>query len=180
MQKSRKTNLTLLVMAAIFSAMSIILGKLLAFNIGDLFRVSLENLPIIFMGIAFGPLWGAVVGAVADLLGCFAVGYAVNPIITLGAMSVGAVAGICSKFTKDRRGWGDILFSVTAAHTVGSILIKTAGLSWFYGTNYLSLLPYRALNYLVIIAVEYTIIYILIRNQEISGRIKKLGGGKES
>lgn len=166
-------------MAAIFSAMSIILGKFLAFNIGDLFRVSLENLPIIFMGIAFGPLWGAVVGAVADLLGCFAVGYAVNPIITLGAMAVGAVAGICSKITRDRRGWGDILFSVTMAHAAGSILIKTAGLSWFYGTDYLALLPYRALNYSVIIAVEYTIIYILMRNQEISGQIKKLGGGKE-
>ncbi len=178
MQKSRKTNLTLLVMAAIFSAMSIILGKFLAFNIGDLFRVSLENLPIIFMGIAFGPLWGAIVGAVADLLGCFAVGYAVNPIITLGAMAVGAISGICSKITADRRRGGDILFSVAAAHMVGSILIKTAGLSWFYGTDYLAILPYRALNYAVIIAAEYTIIYILMRNQEIFARIKKLGGGK--
>ena len=83
--------------------MSIVLGKVLAFNIGDFFRVSLENLPIIFIGIAFGPLWGAVVGAVADLVGCFIVGYTVNPIITLGAMTVGAIAGIISQITKKLR-----------------------------------------------------------------------------
>lgn len=163
-------------LSAVFSALSIILGKLLAFNIGELFRVSLENLPVIFMGIAFGPLWGAVVGAVADLLGCLIVGYTVNPIITLGAMAIGATAGVVSKFTRKMPTSSAMLLSVIAAHTAGSIIIKTIGLSWFYGTDFWGLLPYRAINYVAIIAVEYTIIYILIKNREISARIKKLGG----
>ncbi len=176
MQKFRKNSLALLVISAVFSALSIVLGKLLAFNIGELFRISLENLPIIFIGIAFGPLFGAVVGALADLVGCFIVGYAVNPIITLGAVTIGCVAGVCSSLTKNMSRGGSIFLSVLLSHTVGSVLIKTAGLSWFYGTSFLGLLPYRALNYALIIAVEYTIIYILMRNKEISTRIKNLGG----
>ena len=63
MRTKEQNNLQRIAVVGIFSALSIILGKLLAFNIGELFRVSLENLPIIFIGIALGPIFGAVVGA---------------------------------------------------------------------------------------------------------------------
>ena len=70
--------LTLTVMLTMLSAMSIVLGKLLAVNLGEVLRLSFENLPIIFAGLAFGPLAGAAVGLVADTVGCLLVGYAIN------------------------------------------------------------------------------------------------------
>ena len=59
--------------------MSIVLGKLLVFNITDSIRISLENLPLLMAGIFFGPFIGAAVGAGADIIGCLIVGYSINP-----------------------------------------------------------------------------------------------------
>ena len=76
-------NLKTLVICSLFVAISIVCGKYLAIRGGDILRFSFENLPIILAGIAFGPLAGAVVGVVADLLGCLLVGYAINPIYSI-------------------------------------------------------------------------------------------------
>ena len=55
-------NIRVMICAAIFVGMSILLGKYLPiFNI-DILRFSFENLPIILSGILFGPAVGAVVG----------------------------------------------------------------------------------------------------------------------
>lgn len=174
MQKNRQ-NLRRLCLGGLLVALSIVFGKLLAFNIGELFRISLENLPIILAGITLGPLWGSLVGAVADLVGCLIVGYAVNPLITLGAIAIGFISGFVFRLIKGQ-GRGKIALSVLAAHLIGSILIKTAGLSAFYGTDYFSLLFYRLINYLPIAALESIIVYILTKNKGISEILSKFGG----
>lgn len=173
MRINQNNRLKMIVIAGIFSALSIVFGKLLAFNIGELFRISLENLPIIFIGMSFGPIWGMAVGAMADLAGCLIVGYTINPIITLGAISIGAISGMVAKWTKSEKIGLRAFLSVFSAHALGSVIIKSFGLSWFYGTDFLSLIPYRALNYALIVAIEYTIIYILLKNKEITTIIKR-------
>ena len=59
--------------AAILAAMSLILGKFLQIPnpFQEFIRISFENLPVMLAGIAMGPVVGALVGTVADLLGCF-------------------------------------------------------------------------------------------------------------
>ena len=69
--------------------------------------------------------------------------------------------------------------AVLLAHLIGSVLIKSAGLSWFYGTDYSTLLGYRCINYSVIIALEYTIIYILTKNKSVFATLERLGGGEK-
>ena len=83
----------MLVRIALLAAISIILGKFLAFNIGDWFRFSFENLPLLLCGYLFGVPSGILCAVVADLVGCLVRGYTVNPIITLGAAALGAAAG---------------------------------------------------------------------------------------
>ncbi len=175
MQKDRKNSLKRLVLAGVFAAISIVLGKLFAFNIGELFRVSFENLPIILAGIALGPLLGAAVGLVADITGCLIVGYTINPVITAGAVAIGFLSGLIFRIGKNGATKIRVLLAVMGSHLVGSVIIKTAGLAWFYGTDFWTLVLYRSINYALIIALEYTIIYILIRNKEISSQIKMLG-----
>ena len=160
------------------AALSIVFGKYLAFNIGETFRVSLENLPIIMTSITLGPLWGAAVGLVADLVGCLMVGYTVNPLITLGAVSVGLVSGMVYRLMPRAWTWRKFA-AVLSAHIVGSVLIKTAGLSLFYGTDYLTLVLYRVINYSLIIAMEYIIIYILTKNRGVVAILESLGGGEK-
>ena len=80
--------------AASLAAMSIVLGKFLQIPhpFQEFIRISFENLPVILSGIVLGPISALLVGVVADLLGCALYGYAVNPIVTLGAAAVGLVA----------------------------------------------------------------------------------------
>ena len=93
--KKRKISLDLKILCqlAMLIAISIVAGKYLAIGIGEVLRFSLENLPIIFAGIAFGPIAGILVGVAADLIGCLLVGYTINPIVTIGAAVIGGVSG---------------------------------------------------------------------------------------
>ena len=62
--KKRKISLDLKILCqlAMLVAISIVAGKYLAIGIGEVLRFSLENLPIIFAGIAFGPVAGSAGG----------------------------------------------------------------------------------------------------------------------
>ena len=131
-QKGLK-NVYVLVYAAMLAAISVVIGifckSFLNFGNG-LFRITLENFPIILAGIAFGPVVGACVGAVADIVSFMlsTQTLAISPIVTLGAAAVGAVSGLMSHYVIKREGNVRVILSVLAAHLVGSILIKSAGL----------------------------------------------------
>lgn len=173
-------NLKITVILAMLSAISIILGKYLAIRGGDVMRFSLENMPIIFAGIAFGPVAGVLVGLVSDLIGCLMVGYEINPLVALGASIIGLVSGIMPIFLKkaklDRR--IVILITVSAAHIVGSVIIKTIGLASYYDMPFIVLLGWRVLNYIIVGGLDGAVVYALLKNKEIDSHIKSLGGEK--
>ncbi len=178
-QRTKKKIFTVkkLAFSGIMVAMSIVLGKLLAFNIGNMIRFSLENMPLIFSGIVLGPIWGMLTGVVADLIGCLIVGYEINPIVTLGAAVIGALGGVVYKITPYVPSNIRILLTVTIPHLLGSIAIKTVGLAQFYladsDMSYMALLGYRALTYLLIGTLEILIISFLMKNKGIKGYIAK-------
>lgn len=159
-------NLQVLVIASLLVALSVVFGKLLAVNITQSFRISFENLPVLLAGIAFGPWIGAMTGMIADLVGCLVVGFAVNPIITLGAACVGLVSGLVSHFILTNRSQRSILISVAAAHFIGSILIKSFGIYLWYGTP-LSALWLRVPIYLVTGTAEAYLILLLFQSRAI-------------
>ncbi len=169
--------LRLCVVLAFLSALSIVLGKYLAINLGEVIRISLENLPILFAALAFGPLSGIAVGVVADLVGCLLVGYAINPLVTLGGALVGAVAGICRIFQKKGGGvsrYFVTLVSVLLAHLIGSVVVKTIGLSAFYAMDFYILMLWRALNYLLIGIAEATVLFYLLKSSAVRREIAKI------
>ncbi len=179
MRKETKKPLAISVMLALLSAISIIAGKYLSFGVGEVLRFGFENLPIIFAGIAFGPGAGAIVAVCADLIGCLLVGYAINPIVTLGAAAIGAVSGLVylllSRLPKDPIPLSaKIILSTLASHLIGSVIIKTFGLSKFYGMPFGILMLWRLLNYAIVGAFEGTIVYILCKNRSISAAIRSL------
>lgn len=164
------TDVRAIVSMALFIALSIIFGKFLAFNLTSSIRISLENLPIIAVAAAYGPIAGAVVAATADLIGCVMVGYTINPIITMGAIAIGLVAGSlsqinCNKCLKS-------IISVVPAHIIGSVIIKTIGLYVYYKLPFWLTLASRAGIYAITAVAEIIILYILF-SQKI---IQKFGG----
>ena len=122
-----------MVILALLCAISIVMGKYLAIRGGDFMRFSLENMPIIFAGIAFGPISGLIVGVIADLVGCVMVGYTINPLVTIGAGAIGLVSGIVNLvlkkyFPSEKL---NLILSVISAHIVGSLVIKSLVSSYF-------------------------------------------------
>lgn len=170
-------NLRVLVLAALLSALSIILGKYLAINLGESIRLSFENLPVIMAGLFFGPLIGGVVGAVSDIVGCFMVGFSINPIITLGAASVGAISGVIGLYAfRGYTGWKAtwrIYVPVMISHVVGSMCIKTIGMMVYFGTP-AAILFVRVPLYIVIGILEGYIIMLLYNNKTFTGELNRI------
>ncbi|MBE6584315.1 MAG: folate family ECF transporter S component [Ruminococcaceae bacterium] len=158
-------SLRVMVLCSVFVAISIVCGKYLAIRGGDVLRFSFENLPIILAGMAFGPVAGAAVGVVADLIGCILVGYAINPIITLAGALIGAIGGIMFRVCRKLPWWLCVTLTVTACHTIGSVVVKTIGLAAFYSMPIWELMLWRLLNYVIIGVIEGVLIYILLKNK---------------
>lgn len=163
-----------LAVSALFCALSIVFGKYLAISIGPVLRFSLENLPVLLGGVLFGPVVGLCIGVIADLVGCLLVGYSINPIVTLGAASIGFLSGLLYCLTKRLSPFLRLSISVILSHVVGSVLIKTWGLAAFYDMPFYLLLLWRLLNYTVVGAVECTLIHFLARNKAFSRQAERL------
>ena len=174
-----KRALRVTVALSLMVAISIVCGKDLAFSVGEFLRFSFENLPIILSGILFGPAAGALVGIVADLVGCVMVGYTINPIITLGAAVIGITAGISWRFMNKLHApyLLRIVTSVGLSHILGSVLIKTFGLAAFYSLPIGILMLWRLLNYVIVGGVEGVLVFILMKNKLLT---KQFSAGQAS
>ena len=172
-------TLKVMVAVSLMCAMSVILGKYLAINVGEVLRFSFENMTIILSGIMFGPIIGLVSGVAADLIGCLLVGYAVNPLVTAGAAAVGFLSGMVYFLMKKTKLPYSlkILFPVFIAHLVGSVIIKSVGLAAFYDMPLAVLMLWRGLNYLIIGAAEYFLIYFIVKNKAINSQFEFLKRG---
>ena len=166
--------------AAILAAMSIILGKFLQIPnpFQEFIRISFENLPIIMGGIALGPIAGVCIGVVADLIGCISYGYAINPIVTLGAAAIGAISGLIANYVIKRPVSLRVILAAVPAHLIGSVLIKSYGLaSWYlakYEIGMTEFILWRLLNYALVASAECVLIIILLKNRAFSKQMEEL------
>ena len=187
-QKNKKTgsafsffgSLRGLCFAAILAAMSIILGKFLQIPnpFQEFIRISFENLPVILGGIALGPIAGLCIGAIADLIGCMMYGYTINPIITLGAATIGLVSGFMANSVVKRPVFLRIILAAVPAHLIGSVLIKSFGLaSWYlakYELGMWEFILWRLLNYSLVATAECVMLFILLKNKSFSLQMERL------
>lgn len=174
------TRLRIIVAAALLAAMSFILGKFLQIPnpFMEVIRISFENLPLMIAGICFGPLVGAMTGAVADLVGCLLYGYTINPLITLGAATVGVVSGLVSHYLVRKPLALSVGLSVLFSHLVGSVVVKSFGLAAWYLTKYnmgiLELMGWRLLVYTITGIAEFTVICLLMRSRVFRAQLERL------
>ena len=166
MSEKRTKRITMVTTAAMMTAISVVIGifckSYLNFALG-LFRITFENLPIIISGIIFGPIVGGIVGVAADLVSYLfsAQVYPPNLVVTFGAMMIGVISGLVSRFIVRKKGTKQIVFSGLIAHVIGSMIIKSIGLYQFYGI----LVLWRIPLYLLIAPIEIIIICLLLKRK---------------
>lgn len=109
--------------------MSVILARYLGIQASENLRVSFESVPIVLAGMWLGPVSGAVVAIVSDVVGTILSGYGVYfPPITLGPVLVGVISGLSTRYvfrsdltaTKDT--W-KVFATVVVAGIVNSLLV---------------------------------------------------------
>ena len=158
----KKTSVRTLTMLALLVAMSIVFSRVLSISTGFV-RFNLGSLPVLLAAVVFGPGAGFAVGAVADIIGGVLAGYAINPLITLGAGAIGLVAGFAwqklSSLSTNLR----LAASVLLGHFVGSMVITSLALRLFYGYPWATL-AVRIPNALILSAVNVVLLRILLDN----------------
>ena len=95
-------------------------------------------------------------------------------IITLGAATVGAVSGICSLIFKKCPLGLRLIPTVALSHILGSVVVKTFGLAAWYDMPIPELMLWRLLNSTIVGVLEYTLLFIILKNKTVSGQIKSI------
>ena len=120
-----------LILMAALVAMQIILARFLSIQASDTLRVSFESIPVILAGMWLGPVSGALVALIADILGTIISGYGVwFPPIALGPVMVAVISGLSTKYifksdlTAARDTW-KVLVTVIVAGILNSFVIGT-------------------------------------------------------
>lgn len=169
-------NIRVLIVAALLTALSGAVGKVISIDVMPFARIGIENLPVIMAGIWFGPFIGGAVGFGADYFGCFLKGNAPNPIVTLGYISLGVVSGLISMYLFKKNKTLNIIAAELGAQIVGSMVIKSIGLYYLFGGQYsiLIVFAWRIPLYIAISAFEAAIIIMLMKNKAFSSQLDRM------
>lgn len=134
-----------LVFMSVLVAMTIVLSRMMAIDLGFA-RFTMGSICIIMSGLWFGPAAGAACGLAADILGCLIQGYAVNPLITIGAMVWGVIPALMKPLMLGGSRVRKIVIlcvSVLISSILGTLGFTYAGLVLILGYDFWAILPTR-------------------------------------
>ena len=168
MNPNQTKSLRNLTFCALLIAMSIVFSRALSISTGFL-RFNLGSLPVVLAAVLFGPAAGFAVGAIADIIGGVLAGYAINPLITLGAGAIGLFAGI---------GWCWLPLRRDSLRLACGILLSLA-LRLFYGYAW-SVLAARIPNALILSVAEFFLMRALLANHSLMAAARGSFTGRRS
>lgn len=154
-----------LTLLAMFIALQIVLSKFLMLQLAPSVRLSIDSVPILLAGLWFGPVAGALVGALADFLGTvlFPTAGAYFPPLTIAFLMIGLTAGFLSRIVKLKQPLLRIAIIVILSELVGSYLSKSVALSFLIGVPFTGLLAARALPVSIVTIVNVMLVTLLDR-----------------
>ena len=160
-RKSQTFSTVSLVYMALLVALNLVLMRVLRFELGA-YRITIGHIATIMAGLWLGPVSGGLCGLAADLLGCLLDGYAVNPIISVGAILWGILPAVTLRKLADKgrkvQSIG-ITLSVCCTCVLSIIGCTTAGLVLLMGYNFYAIIPGR-----IALAAIMAVIYSLLAN----------------
>ena len=161
-----------LVLAAMLAALQVVLSKFLMVQASPTVRFSIDSVPIELAGLLLGPVFGAIVGALGDMLGTilFPTAGAWYPPLTAAYAVIGLIAGLFGGFVRKKPGFLRILAAVAAAELIGSLAVKTAVLSTLSGFPFMTQLLMRIIPVGVNLAADVLLVFALYRI--LSGMLK--------
>ena len=142
-----------LIYVSFFIALEIVLSRFFSIST-PLVKIGFGFVPIALCAMLYGPIYAGVAGALADFIGAtlFPIG-AYFPGFTLSAALTGVVFGI---FLYRRKGNFAQLAGAVSINCLGiSLLLSTLWLTIITGTPFITLLPTRIVQNLIMIPVQF-------------------------
>ena len=149
-----------MVTLAILVAMEIVLSRFLSINAWNI-KIGFNFVPVVIAAMLYGPVGGAIVAALGDLLGAllFPIG-AFFPGFTLTACLTGLVFGF---FLHKSQTLPRIGGAVLINQGILSLCLNTLWISILYGSPYGPLFITRIVQTLILIAVQGVTIYAIAK-----------------
>ena len=167
-----RTHTRTLATLALLCAMEIVLARFCVIWITNSIKITFEAIPILTAGLLFGPVAGAVVGAVSDILGAGLLsGLGWLPVLTVTPTLLGVLAGLLRPLVWKRLTLPRLLLVTGPGFVLGSMFWTTWWLSTLYGTPLPALLAVRVPLYCVIAVLDTLVLFFLCR----SGVFHRLG-----
>ena len=163
---------------AFLTALTIILTRILSIRIPiagvEGVRVGFGALPIIFAGIAFGPVAGGIVGALGDILGYF-----INPLgaymphFTFTSFLTGFIPGFIVFYVLKRcRTLPVILIAISVGQLITSLTLVPYFINTLFEVPFTVLMPPRLISQLINIPIYVYFIKVLLNSNAL--KIKKI------
>ena len=157
-----KPSLRVLCPVAMFIAMTFVFERFLPIVSLPTMRITLAFIPMMCVGMLFGPIWGALAFGAADILGWPIMGLPPIPLIFISRMTVGFLYGLILR-RKDLRIWPHSIINALSTQVIGGMILTTLGLSQLFGTPYFPLLVSRLPQFAILIALHIAVFPILVK-----------------
>ena len=164
-------TIKLICYCALFASMSVVLSRFLGYAPNTSMRFSLEAVPIFLSGLLFGPLPGAIVGFLADFIGCLFSPYGYNPIFCIPPILYGLCAGLFRKYIRSKTNLFRIALAYLPAIVIGSILYQSLTLAIMYSQDgaftayFLEKLGTRGIQFAITWVVDSLIVFGLMKSR---------------
>ena len=167
-QQTGLKNVRTLATCALLAAISVVLARLIIPMPNETTRFSLEAVPIFIAGMLFGPIPGALVGFVADFVGCLFSGYGYNPLFCVPPILYGLSAGLFRPMLARKTNPLTIGLAFLPAIVFGSILYQSWSLAFVYGGDafeafFLTKLASRSLQFGITFVLDVLIVWLLYK-----------------
>lgn len=124
-------------------------------------KLTFGMVPILFLSVSYGPLYGGLCGAIMDFLQAilFPIG-AFNPLFTISAFVMGATPGLIQHGSPLRK--GRLALGIAAGQILGSVVLSTIFLIITYGLPW-QIIWARALTQAVLIPLYTMMVGVVCR-----------------
>ena len=156
---------------AMFTALSVVLARLLGLMPSESIRFSIEAVPIFLAGMLFGPVLGGCVGFAADFIGCLFSPFGYNPIFCIPPILYGVFAGLLRPWLKQKCSLARLTIVFLLPVVLGSLLYQSATLAYMYYKDgpflagFVYYLSTRTVQFALTLVADVTVVYLLLKSR---------------
>lgn len=164
-KKSAGMTTRTLTCCALLAALGVVLARLIIPMPNEFTRFSIEAVPTVLAGVLFGPVAGALVGFVADFVGCLFSPYGFNPMFCVPPILYGLCGGFFRYFLAKQPSLPRLALTMAPAVVFGSVLYQSWALGYVYGKGFLFYLSTRSIQFAVTWVLDVMILYFLLKSK---------------